>query len=62
MGGSKALEEGAALSLDFAKLDKVASKHCDVVPVVVQDTRSGNVLICACACAPLRAVPHRLRR
>jgi len=51
MGGSKELEEGAAIALDFGKLDKVASKHCDVVPVVVQDTRSGNVLICACACS-----------
>ena len=47
MGGSKELEEGAGLKLDFTKLDKVASKHCDVVPVVVQDSRTDEVLIVA---------------
>tara|TARA_B110001452_G_scaffold240480_1_gene222073 strand:- start:749 stop:1345 length:597 start_codon:yes stop_codon:yes gene_type:complete len=47
MGGGKLLEEGSALTLDFSKLDKVASKHCDVVPVVVQDTRTSAVLIAA---------------
>jgi phosphoribosyl-AMP cyclohydrolase len=47
MGGGAELEEGPKLSLDWTKLDKVASKHCDVVPVVVQDTRSGAVLIVA---------------
>ena len=49
MGGNRELEEGAGLQLDWTKLDKVASKHCDVVPVVVQDSRSGAVLICAYA-------------
>ena len=44
MGGHKELEEGTTLSLDWHKLDKVASKKCDVVPVVVQDTASGAVL------------------
>lgn len=43
----KELEEGAALSLDWNKLDKVAAKKCNVVPVVVQDSRNGSVLICA---------------
>ena len=43
----KDLEESAALTLDWNKLDKVASKKCDVVPVVVQDTRTGSVLIAA---------------
>lgn len=47
MGGGKQLEEGSALTLDWSKLDKVASKHCDVVPVVVQDTRTSAVLIAA---------------
>lgn len=47
MGNHKDLEEGAALKLDWTKLDKVASKHCDVVPVVVQDSRSLRVLIAA---------------
>ena len=35
------------MALDFGKLDKVASKKCDVVPVVVQDSRTGAVLIAA---------------
>lgn len=43
----KELEEGTTLKLDWNKLDKVASKRCDVVPVVVQDTNSGAVLIAA---------------
>jgi phosphoribosyl-AMP cyclohydrolase len=47
MGGNKELEEGSTLTLDWSKLEKVASKRCDVVPVVVQDSRSGDVLICA---------------
>ena len=41
------LEEGTVLALDFGKLDKVASKKCDVVPVVVQDSQTGTVLIAA---------------
>lgn len=47
MGGHKELEEGVAVKLDWNKLDKVASKKCDVVPVVVQDTATGAVLIAA---------------
>lgn len=47
MGGNAELEEGPTLKLDWTKLDKIASKNCGVVPVVVQDTRSGAVLICA---------------
>ena len=46
MGGKhKELEEGSVVTLDWTKLDKVASKKCNVVPVVVQDSRSGAVLI-----------------
>ena len=41
------LEEGTAIKLDWSKLDKVASKKCNVVPVVVQDSRTGSVLIAA---------------
>lgn len=47
MGGNAELEEGTAFKLDYTKLDKVASKKCDVVPVVVQDSRTGSVLIAA---------------
>ena len=46
MGGTE-LEEGVSLKLDYSKLEKVASKKCDVVPVVVQDSRTGRVLIVA---------------
>ena len=61
MGGHKELEEGPEVKLDYTKLDKVASKHCDVVPVVVQDTKSGNVLICACVfISQLRNISCRL--
>jgi len=49
MGGGAELEEGAQLKLDYSKLDKVASKKCDVVPVVVQDSSTGRVLIVAYA-------------
>lgn len=49
MGGGRQLEEGPVLTLDWSKLDKVASKHCDVVPVVVQDSRTSAVLIAAYA-------------
>lgn len=49
MGGGAALEEGTHFTLDYLKLDKVASKKCDVVPVVVQDSRTGRVLIVAYA-------------
>ena len=39
------LEEGDRLGLDFRKLEKVAAAGCDVVPVVVQNADSGEVLI-----------------
>lgn len=41
------LEEGSNVQLDWSKLEKVASKKCDVVPVVVQDSSTGSVLIAA---------------
>lgn len=46
---SKELEEGKTLELDFGKLDKIASTQSRVVPVVVQDSASGEVLILAYA-------------
>jgi len=39
------LEEGSTLSLDFTKLDKVASCGQSVIPAVVQDLESMEVLI-----------------
>jgi phosphoribosyl-AMP cyclohydrolase len=41
------LEEGRALHLDFDKLDKVAQTGVPVLPVVVQDARTREVLIVA---------------
>jgi len=38
------LEEGTALTLDFQKLQKVAETGAEVVPVVLQDADSGEVL------------------
>lgn len=38
------LEEGTALELDFGKLAKVAATGADVLPVVLQDHDSGDVL------------------
>ncbi|GLY91311.1 phosphoribosyl-AMP cyclohydrolase [Actinoallomurus iriomotensis] len=38
------LEEGTALELDFGKLAKVAATGADVLPVVLQDQDSGDVL------------------
>ena len=37
------------MTVDWSKLGKVASKQCAVVPVVVQDSRTGAVLIIAYA-------------
>jgi phosphoribosyl-AMP cyclohydrolase len=39
-----ALEEGTALMLDFDKLARVAESRARVVPVVLQDVASGDVL------------------
>ena len=41
------LEEGCRLQLDFDKLGKVALTGASVLPVVVQDADSGEVLILA---------------
>lgn len=46
---SAELEEGTSLRLDYGKLDKVAEGGCGVLPVVVQDADSGEVLILAYA-------------
>jgi phosphoribosyl-AMP cyclohydrolase len=53
----KELEEGAALQLDFKKLQKVAGK--DVLPVVVQDADSREVLVVAYANE--QALAHSLK-
>ena len=41
---SKELEEGTALSLDFGKLIKIGTKDQHVVPVVLQDADTKDVL------------------
>lgn len=38
------LEEGTALRLDYGKLQKIAATGSQVVPVVLQDAESGEVL------------------
>ena len=43
------LEEGCGVLLDFDKLSKVAQTGASVLPVVVQDADSGEVLILAYA-------------
>lgn len=45
----KELEEGATLALDFGKLAKVAGGGEPVLPVVVQNADTGEVLILAYA-------------
>jgi phosphoribosyl-AMP cyclohydrolase len=45
----KELEEGSALKLDFTKLQKIARTESQVVPVVVQDADSKDVLVVAYA-------------
>jgi phosphoribosyl-AMP cyclohydrolase len=45
----KALEEGSDLQLDFTKLQKVAKTGLPVLPVVVQDANSLDVLVVAYA-------------
>jgi phosphoribosyl-AMP cyclohydrolase len=47
--GSKQLEEGSELRLDFDKLAKVAQCGVPVVPVAVQDADTKEVLIVAYA-------------
>ena len=46
---AKAREEGSELSLDFAKLDGVAATGQALLPVVVQDAETKEVLILAYA-------------
>lgn len=41
---SEALEEGTALTLDFDKIIKIGQDGHQVVPVVLQDADSGDVL------------------
>jgi phosphoribosyl-AMP cyclohydrolase len=45
----KELEEGSELRLDFSKLQKVAGRGEPVLPVVVQDADSKEVLVVAYA-------------
>jgi phosphoribosyl-AMP cyclohydrolase len=45
----KELEEGSALQLDFTKLQKIARTESLVVPVVVQDAETKDVLVVAYA-------------
>jgi phosphoribosyl-AMP cyclohydrolase len=45
----KELEEGSAVNLDFTKLQKIARTESLVVPVVVQDADSKDVLVVAYA-------------
>jgi phosphoribosyl-AMP cyclohydrolase len=45
----KELEEGSELKLDFTKLQKIAKTDSQVVPVVVQDADSHEVLVVAYA-------------
>jgi phosphoribosyl-AMP cyclohydrolase len=45
----KELEEGSALRLDFTKLQKIARTESLVVPVVVQDAETKDVLVVAYA-------------
>ncbi|MBN1676405.1 MAG: phosphoribosyl-AMP cyclohydrolase [Kiritimatiellae bacterium] len=43
------LEEGTNLQLDFAKLKKIAALEVDVLPVVVQNADTGEVILLAYA-------------
>jgi phosphoribosyl-AMP cyclohydrolase len=55
----KALEEGHDLQLDFTKLQKVAKTGLPVLPVVVQDADSHEVLVVAYA--NKEALEHTLK-
>ncbi len=55
----KELEEGSALRLDFSKLQKVAKASSPVLPVVVQDADSREVLVVAYA--NREALEHSLK-
>ncbi len=43
----KEIEDGTKFQLDFGKLGKIADQKSNVVPCVVQDARTGQVLIVA---------------
>ncbi|NCO40077.1 MAG: phosphoribosyl-AMP cyclohydrolase [Armatimonadetes bacterium CG_4_10_14_3_um_filter_66_18] len=43
------LEEGTRLTLDFQKLQKTLASGCEVIPVVVQDADTKEVLVAAYA-------------
>lgn len=45
--GMNELEEGTRLSLDFQKLQKALASGCEVIPVVVQDAETKEVLVVA---------------
>lgn len=47
MGAVNQLEEGTVLQLDFTKLAKVAANCPDVLPVAVQNTDTGEVVLLA---------------
>jgi len=55
----KELEEGRDLQLDFTKLQKVAQTGLPVLPVVVQDADSRDVLVVAYA--NQQALEHTLK-
>ena len=55
----KALEEGSGLQLDFTKLQRIAKTDSQVVPVVVQDADSKEVLVVAYA--NQQALDHTLK-
>jgi len=43
-GGANAIEEGLAVALDFDKIGKIGRAGQQVVPVVLQDADSGEVI------------------
>ena len=45
----RAVEEGKDIQLDFGKLQSIAESKAEVLPVVVQDAKSGRVLVIAYA-------------
>ncbi len=55
----KQLEEGTSLQLDFTKLQKIAKTGSTVLPVVVQDADSHEVLVVAYANP--QALEHSLK-
>jgi len=55
----KEIEEGSSLQLDFTKLQKVGASAHPVVPVVVQDADSRDVLVVAYASK--EALDHSLK-